>query len=274
MREIEPNNTEKNHSALVRLLRFIGSKPAVITERGGDIDLSTERVDQPRRFDRQVVDQGVSAGLLVLDGNCLRAQPATSSAFLKRAMVKEHDEIFQEQHRLCDVVSIEIDSTKQTARRNELSSPLSALLRLKDRDGKLFFPADALEAGERLAADFHRGQLSPRITSSWEPRLAKRTKGQGNGTQDISDTAMAARIRFSKATEAMGPELAGVAIDVCCFEKGLELVERERQWPVRSAKLMLRTALQALSRHYSPPSPTSRKRDSHHWGADGYRPEL
>ncbi|WP_431322771.1 DUF6456 domain-containing protein [Rhizobium sp. YTU87027] len=73
--------------------------------------------------------------------------------------------------------------------------------------------------------------------------------------------------------EAMGPELAGVALDVCCFMKGLEAVERERQWPVRSAKLMLRTALMALSRHYNPPTPARRPR-MEHWGAEGYRPEL
>ncbi|HEX2146380.1 MAG TPA: DUF6456 domain-containing protein [Pseudorhizobium sp.] len=71
----------------------------------------------------------------------------------------------------------------------------------------------------------------------------------------------------------MGPELAGVAVDVCCFSKGLETVERERQWPVRSGKLMLRTALLALSRHYAPP-PRASGRTSHHWGAAGYRPPI
>ncbi|WP_320199214.1 DUF6456 domain-containing protein [Agrobacterium sp. rho-13.3] len=259
--------------ALVRLLRFIGRGPALVTDHGAHLDISLEQSAERRQVEKPVLEQAISAGLLRLEENRLYPQD-TVRAFLKRAMVKERDEIFQEQHRLLDVVSLEVAGERQTVRRNELSSPLLALVRLKDRDGQPFFPPDALDAGERLSSDFHRGLLSPRITASWEPRLSKRMKGQTSGAQDLSDSALSARLRFSKAADAMGPELAGVAIDVCCFEKGLELVERERQWPVRSAKLMLRAALQALARHYAPPPPPTRKRDSHHWGAKDYRPNL
>ena len=124
--------------------------------------------------------------------------------------------------------------------------------------------------GERLAADFERGHLQPKVTASWEPRIASRTPGERGGLADLTDSAMAARLRVNEALDAMGPELAGVALDVCCFGKGLERVERERSWPARSAKLMLRTALLALARHYAPPPTNGRRR--HAWGADG--PEL
>jgi hypothetical protein len=264
---------DKPDQAVIRLLKFIGRSTARVTDVNGVFDIAIDTAQQPLTIAGSALDKAVSMGLLRWQDGNLTCE-STASAYLKRAMVKERDEIFQEQHRQSEVVSMEVDGSRQSVRRNELSAPLMALARLKDRDGHAFFAAEALDAGERLARDFHRGHLSPRITASWEPRLAKRVKGQANGAQDLSDTAMAARLRVSKAADAMGPELSGVAIDVCCFEKGLELVERERQWPVRSAKLMLRTALLALSRHYAPPQPSARKRDSHHWGADGYRPVV
>ncbi|MCL6654025.1 hypothetical protein A6R70_17185 [Agrobacterium rubi] len=264
-------NPNKPDRALIRLLRFIGRNTARVTETGGSLDIHIDNAPQPLAITSSLLAKSISMGLLRREADRLSCEN-TVSAYLKRAMVKDRDEIFQEQHRVSEPVSLEVDGTRQTVRRNELSAPLLALARLKDRDGQAFFSAEALDAGERLASDFHRGHLSPRITASWEPRLAKRTKGHANGAQDLSDTAMSARLRFSRAADAMGPELSGVAIDVCCFEKGLELVERERQWPVRSAKLMLRTALLVLSRHYAPPQGPSRRRDGHHWGAEDYRP--
>jgi hypothetical protein len=65
-----------------------------------------------------------------------------------------------------------------------------------------------------------------------------------------------------------------VLIDVCCYLKGLERVESERGWPVRSAKIVLKTALGSLSRHYDPrPSAASRPRLLH-WGTEDYRPRI
>jgi hypothetical protein len=115
--------------------------------------------------------------------------------------------------------------------------------------------------------------LNPRVTATWEPKIASRTKGEAGGALDLTDAAIAARMRFSRAADAMGPELCGVAIDVCCFEKGLETVERERQWPARSAKLLLRAALLSLARHYAPQAQRA-KRASHHWGDEDYRPSM
>ena len=106
---------------------------------------------------------------------------------------------------------------------------------------------------------------SPKLTGAL-PRTAA-------GGHRLTDAALAARMRVEKAVRAVGPELSGVLIDVCCFLKGMETVEMERGWPVRSAKVVLKTALGALSRHYNPESGT-RHRPMLHWGADDYRPSI
>ncbi|WEZ84010.1 DUF6456 domain-containing protein [Rhizobium sp. 32-5/1] len=164
-----------------------------------------------------------------------------------------------------------VDDRRQRVRVNLAESPLGGVARLKEKSGEAFLTAAALDAGLRLHADFTRAQLQPQLTMRYEPRLSTKTKGMAGGTGDLCDSAISARGRVRAAVEAIGPELSGVALDVCCFEKGLETVERERQWPVRSAKLMLRAALMALARHYAPPPSRSRMSAC---GAEGYRPDI
>ncbi|MEO1745254.1 MAG: DUF6456 domain-containing protein [Pseudomonadota bacterium] len=128
-------------------------------------------------------------------------------------------------------------------------------------------------AGERLRTDFEHAQLSPRLGLDWSS-IGMPKQAKGNGHRDnTSDFAADARARVAKAMIAVGPEMADVLLDVCCFLKGLEVVERERNWPRRSAKLALRFALCALDRHYNPP-PATRSRKVRHWGAQDYRPDL
>jgi hypothetical protein len=131
---------------------------------------------------------------------------------------------------------------------NDSESPLAWLARRKGRDGRAMIAPDQFIAGERLRADFTRAHMTPRVTSSWTGVAG--TKGSGGGAGEITDLIVAARQRVRLALEACGPEFSGLLLDVCCFLRGLEDVERERGWPSRSAKVVLQLALERLARHY------------------------
>lgn len=157
---------------------------------------------------------------------------------------------------------------------NPEESPLAMLYRRKTASGSSFISEDEFLAGERLRADFTRGSLMPSITMRWETSVRSRASGAG-GMAELTDIALASRVRVERALEAVGPELNGVLVDVCCFLKGLETVERERQWPARSAKMLLKVGLAALHRHYNPQPEKERGGGAVlHWGSDDYRPRL
>ena len=135
-------------------------------------------------------------------------------------------------------------------------------------------------AGERLRSDFHLAHLEPRVTASWNG------VGTGSGVKraapgvglELQDHVVAARERVHRALAAVGPELSGILIDVCCHLKGLADSERARSWPQRSAKVILQMALQSLARHYGldrqSRHPNANAHSVRHWGSDDYRPTL
>lgn len=132
---------------------------------------------------------------------------------------------------------------------NDSESPLAWLARRKGRDGRTMIGHSQFIAGEKLRADFTRAHLAPRVTSSWSGIARDRNCG-GADAATMTDAIIAARQRVRIALDACGPELSGVLLDVCCFLRGLEDVERERGWPARSAKVVLQLALDRLARHY------------------------
>ncbi len=131
---------------------------------------------------------------------------------------------------------------------NEGESPLAWLARRKGRDGRMLIEPLQLLAGERLRADFTRAQMTPRMTSNWGVSVADGPRGAAPMT--FSEAATAARQRVRHALDAAGPEFSGLLLDVCCFLKTLQDVERERGWPSRSAKVVLQLGLDRLARHY------------------------
>jgi hypothetical protein len=165
---------------------------------------------------------------------------------------------------------------------NAAESPIAWLRRRKDRDGEAMISQAQFDAGERLRADFWFAQMTPRTTTNWSavsPGQRRRRSGAPlRSDADMRDNATAAGERVRRALSAVGPELAGVLIDVCCHLKGLEEAERAAGWPQRSGKIVLLLALTGLARHYGlvagTQAATPRSAPMRHWGSDDYRPHF
>ncbi|MEH6950154.1 DUF6456 domain-containing protein [Nitrobacter sp. NHB1] len=157
---------------------------------------------------------------------------------------------FRAQHLTLAEREIMTDAGVATVLANDSESPLAWLARRKGRDGRAMISPDQFVAGERLRADFTRGNLTPRVTSNWSAPTGGRPRGSGTSACEMTDLIVASRQRVRLALQACGPEFSGLLMDVCCFLRGLEDVERERGWPPRSAKVVLQLALDKLARHY------------------------
>ena len=146
--------------------------------------------------------------------------------------------------------TVMVDGEAQQVVLDERESPLLWLHRRPAKDRTPQISAVEFAAGERFRADLTLAQMLPRTTVNWDAGLAAGTHAATRGPAEASDSSLAARQRVRLACKRLGPELSGLAIDVCGFLKGLDQVERERKWPARSAKVVLRLALAALVEHY------------------------
>jgi hypothetical protein len=233
----------------------------------------------PRReeaVDAELVSELIGRGLVLAgDDGAWRVSPAGAAAVRRR--LAGGSDGYAEQHQ--DRGPIMLEDAVFGRRRvtvNHDESPLAWLRHRKDASGRPMIDASEFAAGERLRSDYERGQLMPRVTANWSAAVAGGRRAGENGIADLTEAALGARRRVERALAALEPEMADLAVDFCCFLKGLEQIESERRWPARSGKVVLRLTLAALARHYGlsarargPATATLR-----HWGAEGYRPEI
>ena len=151
-------------------------------------------------------------------------------------------------------------------------SPLSWLRRRKDKSGDPLITAIQFQAGERLRADFAFSAMGPRVTANWSATGGSGGSASGLGVE-IADNISDAQQRVRRALAAVGPISAGLLVDVCGHLKGLEDIERSRNWPPRSGKIGLQVALSELARHYGMREHGSVSLSSlRHWGVSDFRP--
>ena len=186
---------------------------------------------------------------------------------------------FREQHQLRSAQLKEIDGTRRPVLVNEAESPLGWLKSRKDRAGRPLISDPQYEAGERLRADHWFARLSPRVTANWSALApsGRSRRGAPSDAAGLRDEVIAAKERVMRAIDAVGPELAGVLIDICCELKGLEDAEKSHGWPQRAGKVLLQLALDRAcetlrARHAGRDGPAPK--GIRHRGSEDYRSTL
>lgn len=271
-----------------RILRKLQGKGSYLTRLAGDVagsdivfgvyaaknDFRQPTATVTDHFVRLFVSQGwierADRGLALSGGGV---------TWLKRQA--SGDDAFREQHQLRRHKLEDMGSgTKRSVLVNDGESPLGWLRKRKGRNGAPLIDEHQYAAGERLRYDFFQAQMTPSITTNWtmsaSPRRGRRGSPETQTT--LRDGAIAAKKRILRALEAVGPELSGVVLDVCCYLQGLEEAEKSNGWPQRSGKVVLQLALTRLARHYGivsePKTSNSLRSRIRHWGEGDYRPTL
>lgn len=162
---------------------------------------------------------------------------------------------------------------------NPAESPLYRLGVVKQGDGTTVLDADQLRAGERLRVDYEGAHLSARVTMAYDAQAGGRSR-QGhfsdNHIESLTDAALTARQQLHCALEAVGPELAGILLHVCCMAGGLEQAELRLNLPRRAGKAVLKLALTRLARHYGFKTPLWHGGPERigHWAVEGFKPGI
>ena len=229
---------------------------------GGTASFSGSHYATPdgRRGAKSDVRALIQAGALSGNDTMCRANSETSG-WLKRSMID--CDAFQAQHRL----------TERDAHGREVNLKESPLARLAVGE-TAFLERHHIEAGERVRRLVERAQLRHRVTMNYSG-IAQDPTG-ADGSTDLSDLAADARKAVAEIHRSLPAECAGVVLDVCGWLKGLQEVERERGWPRRSAKLVLRIGLDQLAHIYGigPHAVGKQSGKSRGWMADGARPDM
>lgn len=141
------------------------------------------------------------------------------------------------------------DDKPMMARTLSHDSPVAALSRRKDRDGKPFLNRSMVRASERLREDFELAHLGRHGASATPPDWTALLAAI-EAHEELKDTDNAAAQQVRIALAFLGPGLSEVALRCCCLLEGLEITEKQMGWAARSGKVVLRIALQRLVLHY------------------------
>ena len=151
--------------ARLRIMRFLSQGSAKVAEAAAGENVLLDAGDRGTiSVAKALLAKMARDGLVKLqDGRMTLTGAALASG--KRANTETAR--FQDQHRDLDTAVIDVGAGPDVAVINWSESPLGQLMRRKTRDGASFLSSAEYEAGERLRADYTRGQIMPRLSANW-----------------------------------------------------------------------------------------------------------
>lgn len=106
------------------------------------------------------------------------------------------------------------------------------------------------DAGERLRADWERGQLGPSVTMCWNAPPTARVARGAPAAAEATEAQISAKGRFEAAVAEAGPGLSDILWRIVCAGEGMRDAETALGWPARAGRLVLGLALDRLADHY------------------------
>ena len=239
-----------------RVLRRLASPRAILFQRAADFAVARSEAAASASRLTVAVPFAVAfarAGWIIPDGPGRFVLGEAGRAFVVRSLGGADG--FAQQHR-------DMQIQEQGGERLRLNMAESPLTRLKARG---LVDAAQFAAGEKLRRDFTLAQLTPRMGVDLTRPVVS---GGAQGGECISDIAMGARQRLSRAMAAAGPGLSDLAFEVCCDLVAGERAEARRGWARRSGRVVLCLALDRLAAHYGL-TITVRRAPMRAWSAEG-----
>lgn len=203
------------------------------------------------RFDIEVAKILLSAGVIEQKGDQLLANEC-SKTWMRRVSLPQ------------DVPQKAVQPTT-----TDTASYQLGFARLKSSSGVPFFDPHHLLAAQKFTHMFEVSGQRPHITVNYDSFHVPKTS-HGAASLTMSEHAVTAQQSLNHIHERLGGELYNMLVDICVFEKGLGQVEKERHWPRRSGKFMLKVALDQLAVYWSLQASATRAttgRTRHSWRA-------
>ncbi len=224
------------------LRRLTGYEARLVPQSGGYALMERKNSHASARLSAELVEEFLKRDWLTRENETLIISDAGAGWLAREAHGPDG---FGAQHRaLAERIVTGPQGEERRVTVNEGESPLGWLKRRRIIDAVQF------EAGETLRRDYTLAQIAPRMTVDLQAPLIGGGRRAARPSMPLSDTALAAKQRFAQAMSAVGPGLSDLLFDVCCHLVGLEMAERAKGWPQRSAKVVLQIALDRLALHY------------------------